>query len=112
MFGKRENYLEISFQRNNALDWECGADGIVELHIEHKGFYNKIAQTVFKRPRISHIKMDEMGSFIWLALEKEDTILKIASYVNEMFGEKAEPLLPRLVQFFKIMENNSIIVRS
>ena len=39
--------------------------GIVTLTKEWTGFYNRIAQRFFHRPRVSHIDLDGYGSFIW-----------------------------------------------
>lgn len=84
-------------------------DGTVVIHEEHKGFYAWIAQKLYHRPKISHIDLDEFGSFVWKQMDGKNTIYDISFLVNEEFGEKAEPLLPRLTEYFKILYRNHFI---
>ena len=59
----KKNYID-HIPKINDMKWEVLEDGIVEITVENKGFYNTIAQKIaFKRPRYSFIKLDEYGSF-------------------------------------------------
>ena len=79
------------------------------LDIDNKGVFNKIAQVLFKRPKVSHIHLDELGSFVWPLLDGEKSIFDIGKAVEEHFGEKAEPLYERLAQYFKILESYGFV---
>ena len=79
--------------------------------MEHKGIFAAIAHRVFKRPSVSYIKLDELGSFVWQELESSHDVQVIAEAVHGHFGEKAEPLLPRLGQFLNLLERYGFIVR-
>ena len=48
---KKENYIDNIPKINKK--WETLEDGIVEVTIENKGFYNTLAQKLFKKPRYS-----------------------------------------------------------
>ena len=72
----KENYLEKIPVRAE-IEWETDSDGNVTLHIENKGVMNKIAQVLFKKPKVSYIHLDEMGSFIWPLIDGEKNILEI-----------------------------------
>lgn len=111
MFGKKENLLDFRFKINPEVKWHLDDNGVVVLELENTGFFNRVAQTVFKRPRVSMIDMDELGSTVWLSLEKYDDIMSISQVVHEKFGDKAEPLLPRLARFFQIMLDNELVER-
>ena len=82
---------------------------LVILDIENKGAFNKIAQTIFKKPKVSHVHLDEFGSFIWLQINGERTVHDIALSVKEKFGEDAEPLYPRIIKFMQIMKSYDFI---
>ncbi|MCI6675429.1 MAG: PqqD family protein [Clostridiales bacterium] len=84
-------------------------NGIIIICEEHKGFYAWIAQKLYKRPRFSKIKLDELGSFIWKQMDGKRTIYEISFLVKEQFGDKAEPLLPRLTQYFQLLYRNHFI---
>ena len=104
-----ENYLEKIPVHPEILQWTKDEQGIVTLDVENKGIANRIAQKLLKKPKISHIHLDEMGSFVWPLIDGKRTIIQIGDYVKEHFGEKAEPLYERLAQYFKILEDNGFI---
>ena len=104
-----ENYLERIPLRSDKLGWSTGADGLVTLEIENIGFMNRIAQKFFKKPKVSYVHLDEMGSFVWPVMDGEKDLVKIGEEVKAHFGEKAEPLYPRLAQYFKILESYNFI---
>lgn len=104
-----ENYLEKRPVRADGLKWSADEKGMVTLDMENKGLANKIAQKLLKKPEISHIHLDETGSFIWPLIDGEKTIIDIGVSVKGHFGEKAEPLYERLAQYFRILESNGFI---
>ncbi len=103
-----KNYLENVAQK--AVEkFSIDEKGLVTLEIENKGIANKIAQTFFKRPKVSFIHLDEQGSFVWNLIDGQKDIIEIGKNVKEHFGEKAEPLYERLAKFFKILESYKFI---
>ncbi len=104
-----ENYLEKIPVRSESIGFSTDENGIVTLEIENKGAFNRIAQKLFKRPKISYIHLDENGSFVWSVIDGESDILKLGEAVHEHFGEAAEPLYPRLAEFIKILESYKFI---
>ena len=105
---KEENYLEKVPVRGN-FEWTTDDDGIVTLQIENKGIFNRIAQKLFKKPRISYVHLDKMGSFIWPIIDGEKSILDIAETVDSKFGEDAKPLYERLAKFFQILSSYGFV---
>ncbi len=106
---KNENYLERIPVRREDIGFETDADGKVTLLIENKGVFNKIAQKFFKKPRISYVHLDEMGSFIWPLISGDKNIIEIAKEVEAKFGDTANPLYARLAKFFQILESYGFI---
>ena len=104
-----ENYLEKIPVRSESIGFSTDEKGLVTLEIENKGAFNRIAQKLFKRPKISYIHLDENGSFVWSVIDGERDILKLGEAVYEHFGEAAEPLYPRLAEFIKILESYKFI---
>ena len=105
-----ENYLEKIPVISEKLTYKTGDDGIVTLAQENTGLMNKIAQKLFKKPKISYIHLDELGSFIWKQIDGETSILKMGDSVKEQFGEKADPLYPRLAKYFSILESYGFVI--
>lgn len=103
------NYLDRIPLHNELFSWSADENGAVTLDIENKGIVNRIAQKLLKKPKISHVHLDEMGSFIWPLIDGEKSIADIGIPVKEHFGEKAEPLYERLAKYFQILESYSFI---
>lgn len=103
------NYLERKPKRNDAIAWTADEKGIVTLEIENKGVFNRIAQKLFKKPKISYVHLDENGSFIWTKLDGEKNLTEIGKEVDEHFGEAAHPLYERLAKFCQILESYGFI---
>ena len=51
------------------IEYEADEDGIITVLIEWKGFYHKLAQRFFHRPRVSEIKLDKLGTFVWNSID-------------------------------------------
>ena len=104
-----ENYLDFVPVPNPRNTWS-EEDGIVTIHMVHRGFYDRLAQKLFHTPPVSHIKLDEYGSFLWMRIDGVKTVGQLALELKEAYGEKAEPLYDRLVKYMQILRNNRFIL--
>ena len=107
---KDSNYLDFVPKRNEKFSWEMDESGNVVVFVEHKGVFDKIAQKYFGKPSVSQIHLEEMGSFIWPLIDGTRDVMQIGKEVEEHFGEKAQPLYPRLVQYMSMLENQGFII--
>ena len=103
-----KNYLEKKPMRKNGLEW-TEKDGLVTLNIYNKGVFKKITQVLLKKPKISYVHLDELGSFVWPLLDGEKDIMAIGEAVKERFAEKAEPLYTRLAKYFQILDSYGFV---
>ncbi len=103
-----KNYLENIPVVNEKLSWSTDGKSVT-LEIKNEGLMNKIAQKLFKKPKVSYVHLDEMGSFIWPLINGERTITHIAEFVKEKFGKEAEPLYERLAKYFQILSSYNFI---
>ena len=99
------NYLDLIPERSAQLRWHTDIRGRMVLEIENKGAFNTIAQKLFGKPRYTKIHLDDNGTFIWPLIDGRKTVEDIAALVKDEFGEKVEPLYPRIVKYFQIMES-------
>ncbi len=106
---KEENFLLRTPLRKEGLAFEVDEEGKVTLLIENKGFYNRIFQKLFKKPKITYIHLDEMGSFIWPLFAEDKNIVELGKEVSERFGDEAEPLYERLSEYIKRLESYGFI---
>lgn len=106
---KTKNFLDFIPCINDKNTWS-EENGIVTIHMTNTGFYHFIAQKIFKTPKVSHIDLDEYGSFVWKNIDGKNTVYDIGVLVKEKYKDKAEPLYERLVHFFKILKNNKFVI--
>lgn len=104
-----ENYLERKPVRSEQLGWSADDQGMVTLEIENTGAMNRIAQKLFKKPKISYVHLDKMGSFVWSLIDGEKSIVELGEAVEEKFGEEAHPLYERLAKYFQILDSYHFI---
>lgn len=107
---KKANYLDLIPVPEDSIRWY--RDTIRErviLERENTGFFNVIVQKIFAFPKISNIQLDQTGTFIWSNLDGNKTVEDVASLVKSQFGQSAEPLYPRLIQYLEILRQNGFI---
>ena len=107
----RKNYLEYVFCVKNGLSRTDQSPGEVIIHMENKGAANRIAQLLFKKPKISHITLVGMGSFIFRCIDGKRSVFEIGVLVHDKFGDEAEPLYERLCVYMKQLERFGFIAR-
>lgn len=100
-----QNYLELIPSHKGEIAWNVDDAGLVTLELENKGVFNRIAQRLFKKPRVSFIHLDETGSFVWKSIDGKTSISEIGEKMHERFGEAAEPLYERLARYMKLLES-------
>ena len=77
------NYLDLIPVKAEGLKW-------------HKDFRDRVILEVH-------------GSYLWPFIDGERTVMDLAALEKERFGEAAEPLYPRIVKYFQILENNHFV---
>lgn len=104
-----ENYLLRVPAHPAGLEWKADEDGMVTLYVENKGLMNKIAQKLFKKPKISQVHLDEIGSYVWQIIDGEKNLIDLGVPFEEHFGEKVAPTYERLAQFFQILDSYGFV---
>ncbi len=105
----KENYLERIPCKNPKFSWNCDEKNLVTIEIENKGIFNRIAQMLFKKPKVSYIHLDELGSFVWLKCDGNTNIIDIGKAIQEEFEDRVQPLYERLVKYFQTLYNCGFI---
>lgn len=103
-----KNYLDYIPVKDPEIQYHTDEKGIVTLEIEWKGFYHRIAQRFFHRPRVSDIKLDAYGSFVWLIIDDISDVHQISKKLDEKFPGM-EKSLSRLIKFLEILHDNHLI---
>lgn len=103
------NYLDLIPEKNDSLEWYKDYNGKIVLKVENTGFFNKVAQNLFNKPRYTKVHLDVQGSYIWPFIDGEKTVMELAQIQKEHFGDAVEPLYPRIIKYFQIVESYHFI---
>ena len=106
---KETNYLEKIPKKPEHISWTKDDNGIVTISYENKGIFNRIAQKLFHKPKISYVHFDKFGSFVWPLIDGKKDILALGKDVEAEFGEEEHPLYERLAKFFQIMSSYGFV---
>ena len=82
---KDKNYLEQIPVRNPDFPWKENEQGIVTVDMVHRGFFPMLAQKLWITPKVSHIKLDHFGSFVWKQVDGNRNLIEIGVMVKEEF---------------------------
>ena len=103
------NYFDSVPLRSEERPWRLKDDGMVEIDMENKGFYHSIAQKFFKKPRVSHISLDEYGSIVWQNIDGENNIMDIVRIMEKAFPKEKDRMLDRVVTYMATLQRNGFI---
>ncbi len=101
---KQDNFLDYVFKISDDLTWTLNESGEVIIEMENTGFANRIAQKFFKKPKVSYITLEGMGSFIFTCIDGKRSVFEIGQLLSDKYGEEAEPLYERLSVYMKKLE--------
>ena len=97
---KQENFLlYIPVKKHKAFEEK---NNRVYLIFHHDKLIEKIARKLFKKPAITDIELDELGSEVWRLIDGDKNIL-------QKFGEKCEPVNERLILFIRYLNKRNWI---
>ena len=87
---KDNNLLDYVPRIPEKLNWTEDDEHRVTVDVENKGVFNRIAQKCFGCPVVSHIALEQFGSFIWKQIDGVHTIYDIALLVKEEFERSVQ----------------------
>jgi hypothetical protein len=92
------------------VEWERDGLNRVTLVVPkfRRGVLSRILQPRLRRP-FFRVKLDEFGSFVWLASDGLTTIRTMGEQMQAKFGETVEPLYDRLARFLHQLEDSKLV---
>lgn len=103
-----KNYMDSVFVPSEKIRWNQ-KDGSVILDIPNTGFFNKLAQAFFHKPKVSHIALDKYGSKLWLLLDGKNSVYDVVNAMKESFPQEQDRMLDRVITFFHTLQINKYI---
>ena len=104
------NLAEKIPAHSETVSFDADEEGIVTIHVENKGIMKRITQILLAKPRVSHIHLDEIGSYVWRHIDGKTSVAEIALQFEAHFGERVHPTYERLGQYFSILVSYGFVV--
>jgi hypothetical protein len=104
-----QNYMDTILIPASSQKWSEREDGIIVIDMENKGFYHRIAQKFFHRPKVSHIALDKYGTAVWNALDGTNSVFDVVNHMIEQFPEEEERMLDRVITYLHTLQVNHFI---
>ena len=100
------NLLELTPVRINKHE---EVEGLINILIPKfkREFMKKIIPK--NKPKDIRVKLDELGSATWLAMDGNKTVFQIVEELRESFGEKIEPAVDRVTKFINGLYANNLL---
>jgi hypothetical protein len=106
--------------RDDAILLACRARRTAEHEVDPKGcvivlqprFSWKPLQRLmvrWKRPYL-RVKLDELGSFVWLRCEGVATVSEIVVCIEEAFGDKVPNVRDRTLRFVRMLARSQLVM--
>lgn len=83
--------------------------GKVKLIFYHDKWIEKFARWLVKKPYVSDMELDALGSAVWLLIDGNNSVYDIGQKLLEQFGESCEPVYDRLVMFLRYLNKRGWI---
>ncbi|SFJ24122.1 PqqD family protein [Thermoflavimicrobium dichotomicum] len=82
---------------------------LLQVVIPRTSWIERFSIRYLKQPTHIRVRLDRLGSFVIAHCDGKHRVKDIEEKISSQFGEEAEPVLPRLVQFLRIIEANGWI---
>ncbi|MFM1651123.1 PqqD family protein [Brevibacillus sp. B_LB10_24] len=102
------NMLEMSPILRGGLRLETNGDSHT-LIVPRTSWLERLSVRFLNQPAFFRIQLDDLGSWVIRHCNGSHTVKEIAELVSKKFADKAEPVVPRLIIFLKMVEGNGWI---
>lgn len=83
--------------------------GIVKLIFYHDKFAEKVIRWLVKKPYVSDMELDKVGSKVWLLIDDKSSVYDIGQGLLKEFGDSCEPVYDRLIMYLRFLNKKGWI---
>jgi hypothetical protein len=104
---KEDNFLlYIPKKKHEAFEV---AKGKVKLIFYHDRLVEKVMRWLVKKPYVSDIELDNLGSSVWLLIDGEKSVYDIGQGLLKEFGKNCDPVYDRLIMYLRYLNKKGWI---
>lgn len=104
---KKDNFM-LYIPLKNHKDWVEKGD-IVYLIFNHNKKIEKFMNWLTKKPKVTDIELDEMGTRVWNLINGERSVYRIGQSLSNMYGQECEPVYNRLIMYLRYLNKRGWI---
>ncbi|NLU35437.1 MAG: PqqD family protein [Clostridiales bacterium] len=104
-----KNSLALIPVKSKTIKWENKDNGLIELLLPRDGLMDRLVRLFKDTPEVMRVQLDDLGTYVWQAVDGSRTIEDIGLLLKAEFGDKAEPVYERLIVFLQLLKNNGFI---
>lgn len=105
---KHEDNFLLYVPKKKHATWETEKN-IVKLVFYHDKAIEKFMRWLVKKPRVSDITLDEIGSTTWNLIDGANTVYDISQKLYEKYGERCNPENKSLIMFLRYLNRRGWI---
>ncbi|HEY8892047.1 MAG TPA: PqqD family protein [Clostridium sp.] len=109
---KKENFKQDNFllyvPKKKHETWEI-REGKVYLIFNHDKIIEKFVRWLVRKPNVSDMALDELGSTVWLLIDGKATVNDIGNKIEEKFGPSCKPVFERLIMYVRYLNRRGWI---
>lgn len=95
---KANNFMLFVPVHSNKIMWE-EKNELVTLIFKHDKILERLVRLFIKRPEVTTIELDEIGSTVWKLIDGRRNVYDIGLKIKELYGDKVEPTYERLNKY-------------
>jgi len=84
-------------------------NGNIYLIMHHDRMIERTASWLTKKPTVTDVRLDELGTFVWREIDNQKTVYDIGQSLIKEFGDKCEPTYERLIMYLKYLNKKGWI---
>lgn len=97
----QDNFLQYIPRRKHD-NWELRGEKVF-LIFNHDKMVEKVLRWLVKKPYVSDIELDDLGSRVWQLIDGKSSILQIGEEILKECGKTCEPVYERLTMYFRYL---------
>lgn len=102
-----DSRLDTVYRISERLDYEVDEQRQVVVLRQQDHWIQRWARRLkFAIPACRRIALDDFASFVFLTIDGHRSVKEIGSLMAEAFGNRIDPLYPRLLMFLDHLEKN------
>lgn len=107
---KKEDNFMLYVPKKKHTTWEIDkSQRCVKLLFYHDKTIEKFLRWLVKKPRVSDMTLDDIGSATWLLIDGKNNVNEISRKLFEKYGERCNPENNSLIMYLRHMNRKGWI---